>query len=103
MWKRQWLEPQEFIPVDEELVVVPMRIVSLGRYELETVAHAASVWTLRKGKITRVKALQSKDEPSKPWGCGRAILWPAIRTRDCIGTIRSPLRALATDSHVTVA
>ncbi len=62
MWKRQRLEPQEFIPVGEDRVVVPMRMVSIGRDEVETVAQAASVWTLHEGKITRVKAFQSRGD-----------------------------------------
>jgi ketosteroid isomerase-like protein len=55
MWKRRRLEPQEFISVEEDRVVVATRIVSVGRNEVKIVAHAASVWTLHAGKITHVK------------------------------------------------
>lgn len=62
MWNRQHLEPQEYIPVGKDQVIVPIRMVSIGRNEIKTVAHAASVWTVRGGKITHVKAFQSKAD-----------------------------------------
>jgi ketosteroid isomerase-like protein len=62
MWKRRRLEPQEFISVDEDRVVVATRIVGVGRNEVKIVAHAASVWTLHAGKITHVKFCQDKGE-----------------------------------------
>jgi ketosteroid isomerase-like protein len=60
--KRRRLEPQEFISVDEDRVVVATRIVSVGRDEVKTVSHAASLWTLHAGKITHVKLFQHKGE-----------------------------------------
>jgi ketosteroid isomerase-like protein len=60
LWKHRRLEPQEFISVDEDRVVVATRIVSVGRSEVKIVAHAASVWTLRAGKIRHVKFFQHK-------------------------------------------
>jgi ketosteroid isomerase-like protein len=60
--KRRRLEPQEFISVDEDRVVVATRIVSVGRGEVKTVSHAASLWTLHAGKITRVKLFHHKRE-----------------------------------------
>ena len=62
MWKYQRFEPQEFIPIGEDRVVVPIRIVSVGRDAVETLAHRADVVTLRDGRITRAKAFQSKAE-----------------------------------------
>ena len=62
MWKRRRLEPQEFISVDEDRVVVATRIVSAGRNEIKIIAHSASVWTLHAGKITHVKFVQHKGE-----------------------------------------
>jgi len=62
MWKQVRVEPQEFIPVGEEQVIVPIRMIMVGRDEIETVARAASVFTLRDGKVTRVKNYQSKAE-----------------------------------------
>jgi hypothetical protein len=62
MWERQRAEPQEFIPFGEDRVVVPVRIVSVGRDAVETVAYGATVYTLREGRITRVKAFQSKAD-----------------------------------------
>jgi ketosteroid isomerase-like protein len=62
MWTHQRFEPQEFIPVGEDQVIVPIRMVSVGRDEIETVARAASAFTLREGRVTHVKAFQSKAE-----------------------------------------
>jgi ketosteroid isomerase-like protein len=62
MWKQVRVEPQEFIPVGEEQVIVPIRMIMVGRDEIETVARAASVFTLRDGKVTRVKNYQSKAD-----------------------------------------
>ena len=68
MWKRQRFEPQEFISVGEHNVVVPIRIVSVGRDEIETVARAAVVYTLRDGRITHLKTFQSKADALKAVG-----------------------------------
>ena len=62
MGKRRRLEPQEFISVDENRVVVTTRILSSGRNKVKIVSHAASVWTLRAGKITHVKLFEHKGE-----------------------------------------
>jgi hypothetical protein len=62
MWKHQRTEPQEFLPVGDGQVVVPIRIVSTGRDDVETVAHAVLVMTVRERKIAYVKGYQSKAE-----------------------------------------
>src|SRR5215210_5946280 len=62
MWKQVRIEPQEFIPVGEDQVIVPIRRTTVGRDEIETDARAASVFTLRDGKVTRLKNYQSKAE-----------------------------------------
>ena len=62
MWKHQQTEPEEFIPVGKDQVVVPIRIVSIGRDDVETVAHAVLVMTVRERKIAYVKGYQSKAE-----------------------------------------
>jgi hypothetical protein len=62
MWKRRRLEPQEFILIDENRVVVATRIVSVGRDQMKIISHAASVWTPHAGKITHVKLFQHKGE-----------------------------------------
>ena len=62
MWKRQQTEPEEFIPVGEDQVVVPIRIVSIGRDDVEAVAHAVLVMTVREGRIAYMKGFQSKAE-----------------------------------------
>jgi hypothetical protein len=46
-WKLQHGEAQEFIPVDEDRVVVPIRLVSVGRESVEVVARAAMLITVR--------------------------------------------------------
>ena len=62
MWKLQQGEAQEFIPVDEDRVIVPVRIVSVGRESVEVVARAALLVTVGTGKITHMKAFQSKAD-----------------------------------------
>ena len=62
IWKRRRLEPQEFLSVGEDRVVVATRIVSVGRDDVKIISHAASVWTLHAGKITHVKLFQHKGE-----------------------------------------
>jgi ketosteroid isomerase-like protein len=62
MWKRQQVEPLEFIPFGEAQVIVPIRLVSVGRDDVETVARAAVVVTVREHKIAHLKPFQSKAE-----------------------------------------
>jgi ketosteroid isomerase-like protein len=62
MWKLQQGEAQEFIPVGEDRVIVPVRIVSVGREEVEVVARAAMLITVGGGKITHMKSFQSKAD-----------------------------------------
>ena len=62
MWKHQRTEPKEFIPAGGDRVVVPIRIVSIGRDDVETVAHAVLVMTVRERKIAYIEGYQSKAE-----------------------------------------
>jgi ketosteroid isomerase-like protein len=62
MWESQRYEPQEFIPVGTDRVVVTQRIVSVGRDGVEVVARTANLFTLRDGKVTHLKNFQTKDE-----------------------------------------
>jgi ketosteroid isomerase-like protein len=62
MWKQVRVEPQEFIVVDQDRVIVPTRIISVGRENVQTIAHNANLFTLRNGKVTHVKAFQTKAE-----------------------------------------
>jgi ketosteroid isomerase-like protein len=62
MWKLQQGEAQEFIPVDADRVIVPIRLVSVGREDVEVVARAAMLITVAGGKITHMKSFQSKDD-----------------------------------------
>ena len=68
MWKSQRYEPHEFISVGADRVVVPQRIVSVGRDGVEVVAHTANLFTLRGGKITGSKNFQTKAEALKAAG-----------------------------------
>jgi ketosteroid isomerase-like protein len=60
MWESQRFEPEEYIPVGADLVLVPQRIVSLGRDGIETIAHNSNLYTLRGGRAVRVKIFQTK-------------------------------------------
>lgn len=51
-----------------------MRMVSVGRGDIETAAHSASVWTLHDGRIVRVKAFQSKADTLEAVGLSRRNL-----------------------------
>ena len=62
MWKQLRFEPQEYIPVGEDQVILPVRLIAVGRDGVETVARAASIFTLREGKVLHAKAFQSKAE-----------------------------------------
>jgi SnoaL-like domain len=62
MWKLQQGDAHEFIPVGEDRVIVPVRIVSIGREDVEVVARAAMLVTVGDGKITYMKSFQSKAD-----------------------------------------
>jgi ketosteroid isomerase-like protein len=62
MWKLQQGEAQEFIPVGEDRVIVPVRIVSVGREDVEVIARAAMLITVGDGKVTHMKSFQSKAD-----------------------------------------
>jgi hypothetical protein len=62
MWKRQQLEPEEFIPIEGGQVVVPLRVVSVGRDNVEIVARIAAVVTVHEAKVTHMKTFQSKAD-----------------------------------------
>jgi hypothetical protein len=46
-------------------VIVPVRLVSVGRDDVETVAHGAALMTVREEKVTQLKTFQSKAEALK--------------------------------------
>jgi hypothetical protein len=62
IWKLQQAEAQEFIPVEGDRVIVPIRIVSVGRDNIEIAASMAMLITVGKGKIAYMKAFQSKAD-----------------------------------------
>ena len=62
MWESQRFELQEAIPVGDDRVLVPQRLVSVGRDGVETIAHSATVYTLSAGKATHIKTFQTKAD-----------------------------------------
>jgi hypothetical protein len=62
MWKLQQWEAQEFIPVGEDRVIVAIRIVSVGRQDIEVVARGTMLITVGDSRITHMKAFQSKAD-----------------------------------------
>jgi ketosteroid isomerase-like protein len=62
MWASQRYEPQAFIPVGVDQVVVSQEIVSIGRDGVEVVARNAPLYTLRAGKVTRLQNFQTTAE-----------------------------------------
>src|SRR5215207_10668662 len=70
MWEGMRFEPTEYIPAGEDQVIVPFRMVMRGRDEIETVAHAATLYTLSKGSSPWRRPFRARPTPSKPWGCG---------------------------------
>jgi ketosteroid isomerase-like protein len=62
MWESQRYEPLEFIPVGADRVVVPQKIVSVGRDGIEVVARTANLFTLQDGKVIHLKNFQVTDE-----------------------------------------
>jgi ketosteroid isomerase-like protein len=93
MWEGVRFEPQEFIAVDEDRVIVAVRMVMRGRDEIETVAHSATLYTFSEGKITHAKAFQSKAEALDAVGLRESAMpqenverayrvWDAVSRRD---------------------
>ena len=62
MWESQRFELLEAIPVGDDRVLSAQRIVSVGRDRVETIAHSATVYTLRAGKATHIKTFQTKAD-----------------------------------------
>jgi ketosteroid isomerase-like protein len=62
VWERQVLEPQDFIEVDDT-VVVTVRITTIGKGSgIQTTANAAHVWTIRARKVIRLQIFQTREE-----------------------------------------
>ena len=60
VWQSQRYEPEELIAVGEDRVLAALRFVSVGRDGIETVAHIATLTTIRAGKVTRMQAFITK-------------------------------------------
>jgi ketosteroid isomerase-like protein len=62
-WETMRIEPQEFIVAGDDVVVVPVRLVGVGKQSgAETTASAAHVWTFRDGRVIRQTTFQTRDE-----------------------------------------
>jgi len=62
VWESERVEPVEFIPAGDE-VVVPVRLSFISRTDRQELsANAAHVWTLRDGKVIRHRVFQTKPE-----------------------------------------
>ena len=62
VWESGRIEPLEFIPAGEE-VVVPVRLAFVSKTERQPVtANAAHLWTMRDGKVIRHCVFQTRAE-----------------------------------------
>jgi len=68
IWNSQRVEPEELIPVDDDRVIIPQKIISTGRDGIEVVARTTSIFTLRDGKVVHIKTFQTKDEALEAGG-----------------------------------
>lgn len=62
MWEHVRFEPQEFIPMGDNRVIVSLRTVTVGRDGIETSANSAGLVTVKDGKLIRMKSFQSKAD-----------------------------------------
>jgi uncharacterized protein len=68
-WETMQIEPQDFIVAGDDVVVVPVRLVGVGKQSgAETTANAAHLWTFRDGKVIRQTTFQTKAEALKAAG-----------------------------------
>jgi ketosteroid isomerase-like protein len=62
IWASGRVEPLDFIPVEDK-VVVPVQLALVSRtHGQETTANAAHVWTIRAGKVVHHCVYQTKAE-----------------------------------------
>jgi ketosteroid isomerase-like protein len=62
-WQTIRVEPQDFIIAGDDVVVVPVRLIGVGKQSgAETTANAAHLWILRDGKVIRQTTFQTKPE-----------------------------------------
>lgn len=61
-WERFWIEAQDFVAADDEVVVsVRHRARMKGSEEEEIREQLAYVWTLRDGKVTRFRTFADRS------------------------------------------
>jgi ketosteroid isomerase-like protein len=62
-WSHARWESLELTELDEERVLLVVRLVAQGRHSgVEVTASSGIIWTIRDGKIVRAKLFQSKGE-----------------------------------------
>ena len=69
-WESDRVEPHEFIEAGD-LVVMHSTLHVKGRGEIEVVARAAFVWTIRNGAIERVTMYQSRQDALEDLGLSK--------------------------------
>jgi ketosteroid isomerase-like protein len=62
MWTSVRFEPQEFIPVGADRLVVSLKMVAVGRDGIEVVARPANLITLQGGRVTHLRTFQTTGE-----------------------------------------
>jgi uncharacterized protein len=68
-WETMRIEPQDFIVAGDDMVVVPVRLVGVGKQSgAETTANAAHLWTFRDGRVIRQETFQTRAEALKAAG-----------------------------------
>ena len=62
-WDRYWMTAEDFIDVDDEVVVVPMNLHARAAGSDKVIDQpSAGVWTLRNGKAVSVRYYDDRDE-----------------------------------------
>ena len=62
-WRDAHWEPLELAELEQELVLLVVRLIAQGRDSgIEVRASSAVLWTIRDGKVVRAKLFQSKEE-----------------------------------------
>jgi len=92
VWESGRIEPLEFIPTGDE-VVVPVRLAFVSRTDRQVLtANAAHVWTLRDGRVIRYCVFQTKAEALE-----------ALRLLDNRLGVQGPGKWIATADHPSIA
>ena len=69
-WESYYIEAEEFIDAGDEVVSLTRVLAQTTRDAVAVKHRPAAVWSLREGKIVRVRFYLDRGKPSKPPGCG---------------------------------